>query len=509
MAQKFPGNVVQLTPAQIQRIQNTGIPLYIDGSKGGHTFIPSENGRTVICTNTPALTFPLGLGDGFQVPIMGAFTLSGSGQPGMAIVNGTPSTDATAAVTLRQTAPGVYAIASGGASGPASAISQPQANALIAPGGVGKASGVQSFKAPGGMSPDGFGTGGRTIQTTISCVRGAFYGVRLVFPNSDTTQTRDIKAIAGASATFVNTGTTIAWTPVTFGAMGTAGVIPIATTVSGQTVPGLLVSDFIPVGMIARTDSGATNPLFVYRTYSSLVQTVSNFTPASAWNAATGVEMAFSNVSGDLVAASTTAMAASAASAKVSPAVEVQFYTGGKVAKCDCSGDSLTAGAGTDPAAWSGYMTQALQAAGYPMTVANWGTGGQYRDNTSAILQRRIALTKPDIVIIFNMSVNSLSGSFPLTATQQTGYTLSDLDAIKALGAKPIVVTMHGQNAFDTAAKAYMAGWGAVVSMRDSGLCDANGTILAQYTTDGTHLNTAGAAIFGPYIAPFVAALIG
>lgn len=133
MAQKFPSNVVPLTPSQIQRVQNMGVPLYVDGTKGGHTFIPTENGRTVICSNNPALTFPQSLGEGFSVGIMGAFTVAGSGQPGMAIVNGNGGTDASSFTTLRQTAVGAYSLVSGGgSSGPASALTTPEVTTLQA-----------------------------------------------------------------------------------------------------------------------------------------------------------------------------------------------------------------------------------------------------------------------------------------------------------------------------------------------------------------------------------------
>lgn len=135
MAQKYPSSINPLTPAQIQRIQNAGVPLFIDGAKGGHTFVPSENGRTVVCLNLPGLAFPQNLGDGFSVGIMGAFTVVGSGQPGMAIINGTATSDQAGFATLRQTAIGVYTLVGNGggsSSGPASAITQPQVDAIAA-----------------------------------------------------------------------------------------------------------------------------------------------------------------------------------------------------------------------------------------------------------------------------------------------------------------------------------------------------------------------------------------
>lgn len=116
MAQKIPSNILPFSNDKLQFLQNQGVPLLIDGSKGSHTFTAQENGRTVICTNTPALRFPLGLGDSFSVPIKGAFTVADAGTTGMAVVNdprgGTGS--ANAYVLIRSSGAGIFDVADGG-----------------------------------------------------------------------------------------------------------------------------------------------------------------------------------------------------------------------------------------------------------------------------------------------------------------------------------------------------------------------------------------------------------
>ena len=87
---------------------------------------------------------------------------------------------------------------------------------------------------------------------------GPFVGVRLIFANFDTVAASLVNACAVASAGVNRTqGNTLAWSPlVTFdGGASTSKSIPAATA-SAHNSAGLVISDFIPVNSLARTDGG-------------------------------------------------------------------------------------------------------------------------------------------------------------------------------------------------------------------------------------------------------------
>jgi hypothetical protein len=118
-----------------------------------------------------------------------------------------------------------------------------------------------------------YGNAASSNRTFVSQIPAPYnyHGVRLVFANYDYAATATIGVCKIASApTHLNNGAALSWTTVTFKEAGTM-VIPQgigeAATLD-EVVPGILVSDMIPIADVARSDGG-TKKLLQVRTYFS------------------------------------------------------------------------------------------------------------------------------------------------------------------------------------------------------------------------------------------------
>lgn len=375
------------------------------------------------------------------------------------------------------------------------------------------ATGIVGFKSQGGIGADGFNAGNRTYICNITCPSPTFDGFQLRFANGNSVPA-NIQVKAAPVATLLNNGVTGSpvWDYVTFGGL-TTGVIPAATPPgtgdADQLEHGYLLSDVMGVKSIPRTDAGKTAPVLGIRCFSDQNQSYAPYTTTAAASVLEqGVEVAgvLNSVGSDQVTTIGAQTPVDAGALKI-PALEIIWYTGGKVTLVQGFADSLLAGSGTDPASYGAYANKYLRDNGYPMTISNLGISGRRRSGFSRSLRQITPTSRPGIVIFHSWTVNS-GGT--LTEAQQTAISLADLAACRAIGAKVIVVGMHGNASYSARWKRLMGGNLIYLDMTDLLVAAAGSANYSAFLNpDGTHLNTAGAQVIGVAVGQAIASLIG
>jgi hypothetical protein len=339
-------------------------------------------------------------------------------------------------------------------------------------------------------------------------VKDGFVGARFGFRNADRTATQDIIASCCALPTPNTDPKTVTPTPITFGG-STAGVIPQATGTtengSTQTVDGYLLSDFIPLASVQRTDIVGADPIIYFRCestkgipYNASNRSLPNFTAAysvlkSSVGAGTGCVTAWA-----------TTTLADAGGAGFAPYCEVDVYTGGRTCGISVFADSLAEGV-VDSINYPLKVTPILAALGIKAQIAVHAMSGRFHSTYSGVLRKVVPIKRPGIVIVHNYTVNS---SVALTQAQQMAYLAGDVETIIQNGGQPLIVCMHSNTGASAATKSLYSGVYPIVDMGDLLNNPSTGTAYAQHTSDGTHLSDAGASIVAAAVAAEIAKLI-
>jgi len=337
-------------------------------------------------------------------------------------------------------------------------------------------------------------------------VKDGFVGARFGFRNSSTAATQTITAAVCSLPQIATDPKTITPITVTFAGSAT-GTIPQATTTtengSTQTIDGYLLSDFVPITSVARTDVVGADPILYFRCespqgipYNTGNKTLSNYVAAYPSVLKCGIMFGTGAVS----AWSTSTITDSG----FLPYCEVDVYTGGRTCGISVHADSLAEGT-VDSINYPLKMTPLLAALGIKAQVAQHAMSGRFRSTFSGVLRKVVPIKKPGIVIVHNYTVNS---SVALTIDQQLGYLAGDIETITQNGGKPIIVCMHSNVGAATRTKAMYSGVYPIVDMNDLLNNPATGIIYPANTSDGTHLSDTGAGILAAAVVAEVAKLL-
>ena len=343
---------------------------------------------------------------------------------------------------------------------------------------------------------------------------GKFYGVKLVYRNYDTAAPMTINeahvSACPQHAALGNNSGLLSWSPsVTFGG-NTVGTVPQATTKTfngvAKVVPGTLVSDYIPVISVARTDTvGAP---YLLRVASHLAAnslcTSYNGTYFPNFNAlAQNPGLKHANYSFTAAQASllSTGNSLGEYGGSVNP-VNAIFYYDDIPQSIAFFGDSIIQGQGssTTYANLANYATMLAYSAGKKLVTANYATSGQTTGATIEILKNVVSKHKPNFAAFKVWSPNDGNTQAKFDAAwcevmEGVSYCLQNNVIPILITAPPAVGSswslIDAQNAKAKAIKnAIVFDFAALMS--DSG---NNGSILGAYNADGTHINDAGAIV--------------
>lgn len=245
-----------------------------------------------------------------------------------------------------------------------------------------------------------------------------FYAVRLKYANYNTagTMTVDGAKVAPCPTHKTTAGNTLAWTGfVTFGGSQT-GVVPQASIgPSGRIVPGVLLSDYVFVHSIARTD--VVGAPFLLRIRSHLVAGAVVYTAGGVHslplnNAAFNpglVYSNFNNAGGTLAQLTSNTFTTGDPSGAMEP-VEVIFYYMNQVETLAVFGDSVMQGAGSETSNFAGFTTRATFlafASGRRLSGVNFAQSGQTTYDSIATMKAHVlAGYRPTYIAIKPWSIN-------------------------------------------------------------------------------------------------------
>ncbi len=281
-------------------------------------------------------------------------------------------------------------------------------------------------------------------STQIFDAEGEFDEVALIFGNSDPTSTLSVQAAVSAGGTggtctltdlTNNSGT---YTAVTFGgaASGTVPVSPVAMPGGPNNhFPGLLISDWIPLTSLPRSDVSGGRPLLYVRSAAvpqSATQSLCLLEPVPTRAAGYAQTQTAPLASWERVALSTTANGTSANLGGT--AAGTPGFGGGYAGACIgfmyrlragrgmtvlCVGDSITEGAGTTGQfGWSaklGFQLNINNAGGnaqamssMPVETISWGFSGQTTATYSTAFDLLLAAgIAPNVAIFSPYSPNT------------------------------------------------------------------------------------------------------
>jgi hypothetical protein len=275
-----------------------------------------------------------------------------------------------------------------------------------------------AFASPAGAQKvfGGAGTavGSGTTVVTQHWAEASFSAVQLIYGNwGASTWNVDIAKVA-ASPTHLNDGTGLTPVAVTFTDSGTT-VVPVSPYGSGNNiVPGLLVSDVIPIASVARTDTPANKRLLLHRVYAAGAQSAVSGADQVAWNALWTTRQSGSRVpSGDQVTGwQAWAPVENAGSGWIQPAAVRFLYDVPSVTIAVC-GDSLDRGQATT-ASSSAWLVRTCYAMSTPARIVsplNMAWSGQTHTASAKMAKQAINNLKPNILVIPAWSPNDSAAS--------------------------------------------------------------------------------------------------
>ena len=381
---------------------------------------------------------------------------------------------------------------------------------------------------------------GTTFEATIATAAD-FDAVRIILAVSQTATSDAVTPTVGVSAASVSDLTDASmigatWTNGTFGGASTTTLPPAVTNLRRSFV----VSDWIPVASVARTDGG-TLSLAVVRAFVSNGTTGNIETrgitsiPTTNWAThPSGRIWRDLSKTGNYATSNQSSMYPSVTTAiTASPILAIQYLARGKVVSMMGFGDSITEGQqGTYYGAGPGFSSavnlspggSGADGSGIAYEWADLGWSGQ---SMSSVMNNTIDAVAANIIPPFSLvffpsgSPNNFLTPNPLTITSAMIQTMRGnlgvaMAQVSSVRAEPIIWTwlpsntsVHAYGATDALRVAYnntirnLASYGRIVVDADSAIAGApDGTtqiqMNASYTSDGLHPNDAGYAAIQP-----------
>lgn len=329
----------------------------------------------------------------------------------------------------------------------------------------------------------GVGSGGTAIGagTTLVTQHPAefdFVGVQLLYQNQGASPITVTKARIAATPTHQDTGATATWLDGTFSGAA-SGVVPASPSgAASDTLSGYLLSDYIPLLSVARTDDATKTRLAQARSYfAAAANGLSvNAGEIAAWNAgpaAYGRQFAARAPAGDATATFTTSQQPLEAGTWIVPATILFHYAAGVRTIATC-GDSLTKGHLTTGSAtsWPSLMSGMLRTAGKRYASNNLAWTGQTLAASHAAGKLMVAAMKPEFLSFFGWSPNDALAASVTQATFDAGYSraVEMLSFCKRNGVVPIVCTSGPYNALNASQNTMrIANNARLLLLRDAG----------------------------------------
>jgi len=394
--------------------------------------------------------------------------------------------------------------------------------ALVSGGGISPVGAQRGFFSMPLPPADATGGAAKTYDVQFAAKR-AFRGVRFVLLNLNTAAVANYTAMrCGSSPKHLNAyGNEITWWPSLLTVNGASSFSVPAAVAGGKAnyvTPGFVITDFVPLQPVARTDTPAGKPLVRVRARSAAeVQKVysvgSAFAPA--WNAyvgATGPVIGSYQASGDFATAAPTDAIYYVVEngGYVQPVIALFAYeTPG--AQVWAFSDSLFEGNGSSvgPTAATGIL-------GWPTLVnlqqpgidaLNMAVTGQTTEDSLATMYAMIRAAD-DLPQYVALKVYSPNDGTPTQALTDAvwGRILAACSWLKTKGIVPLLFTSPPVNAWTSGQHAFVEGqnaraasfvaacpWARLVDMAAAVRDPANTRqILPAYNYDGTHYLDAG-----------------
>ena len=370
-----------------------------------------------------------------------------------------------------------------------------------------------------------------TTYDTEQAALGPFVGIKLLYCNYDASFTMPItKAKVAASPSHgYNTGgnnaSTLTWSNVTFngGSLSATLAAASAGSTTSQNNPTSILSDFIALPSIARTDkydgvNVYTNPLLRVLT---LITPVTSFSSVSdnssyaSWNVSGNNNLPNSLVTarnataGDFVtnpAANTNGIFDIYGGAVI-PTGFIFYYANQVNITCLCVGDSLTSGIGSGLGGIGGFPQRAFTSLfgklGIYGNFLNFGTSGQRLNESQPVARSLINTIQPEYLAIFADSPNGNASTAPATqAVFDAMYAdfLNTVDVAKSKGVTVIAFTspMYSGGTWaliDAQNKRLLNMAGQIKVVDLAAVFSPNGVESSQYyNADTTHFTDLGYA---------------
>jgi lysophospholipase L1-like esterase len=364
----------------------------------------------------------------------------------------------------------------------------------------------------------GVGSGGTAISlgTTMVTQHPAewdFVGVQLLYENQSASSYTVTKARVASTATHQDIANTSTWYDVTFSGSASGTVAASPSGAGSDTQGSFLLSDFVPVISVARTDNTAKTPLLQARSYFAAAANGLSVGAGdiAAWNAGIASydrQYAARAPAGDVTATFTASQQPLEAGTWIVPASVLFHYTKDVRTLLIC-GDSLSKGHLTTGGAtsWPAILTGILRQNNKRYAAHNLAWTGQTLAASIVRSKAAISILKPDYAVIFSWSPNDAAAGSVTQATFDAGYSraLEHVSWCRRNGVEPILCTSGPWNALSGAQNTIRRANNArILALRSYGIRvfdfasvledpSNNAQILPAYNQgDGLHYNDAG-----------------
>ena len=277
-----------------------------------------------------------------------------------------------------------------------------------------------------------------------------FYGVKLVYANYNTAaaMTMDGAKVAPTAVDLTAAGNTLSWSSfVTFSGSQTATVPQAKTGAGGQIVPGIAVSDFVPVTSIARTDVVGAPYLLRVRSHvlaNSIAFSIGG-THGATLNAASfnpGLKYANYNPVDTLANLTTNVSSTLSPSSAIEPIAVIFFYSS-SVESLAAFGDSVIQGAGSATSHFAGpadRLTFLSYGTSRQISAASFASSGQTTLDSNATLKNYInAGATPTYVLFKSWSVND--GLTQALVDKSWASVVDTLEFLRQKSITPVLLT--------------------------------------------------------------------
>lgn len=329
--------------------------------------------------------------------------------------------------------------------------------ALAANGG--RLSGLIGTPAANAKIFSGAGTAislGTTIVTQHPARRSSFSAVKLVYGNWDTSGTITVTTCrVSPTPTHTDLGSTTTWTTVT---LPSSGVVPQASGTGNDIVPGMLVSNVIPVASVARSDDTTKTALLQCRSYFAAAASglslggtdIANFNASSAAN---GMQFAARTPAGDATATFTSTQQPLEAGSWIVPAGVIFYYPGVRSVTLAAAGDSLQKGHLTTGSAtgWVERLANKLSTNAIEVSPCIWAWTGQTHAASISIARSVVSNLKPNYLVFAAWSPNDASAGSHTQAIFDAGLAraLDLIEFCRQNGVQPVLMTAMPWNSLN------------------------------------------------------------